>query len=109
MNWTLLVRGGTVVDGTGAPPVVADVAVEGERIAAVGAGLPGEGVPTIDASDKLVAPGFIDIHFALRLLPVRLPVGGVEGSTGRDHGGGGNVRFLARPARPPRDATRWNE
>ena len=62
MNWTLLVRGGTVVDGTGAPPVVADVAVEGERIAAVGAGLPGEGVPTIDASDKLVAPGFIDIH-----------------------------------------------
>ena len=40
MAWSLLVRGGTVVDGSGAPGRRADVAVEGERIAAVGPSLP---------------------------------------------------------------------
>lgn len=62
MGWTLLLRGGTVVDGSGAPGVRADVAVEGDRIAAVGPGLGGEAGRIVDAAGLVVAPGFIDIH-----------------------------------------------
>jgi N-acyl-D-amino-acid deacylase len=60
MTHELVIRGGTVVDGTGAPGVVADVAVDGGRIAAIGPRLDGERV--LDASGHVVAPGFIDIH-----------------------------------------------
>ena len=62
MAWSLLIKGGTVVDGSGAPGVAADVAVEGDRIAAVGPGLSGEAARVIDAKGLMVAPGFIDIH-----------------------------------------------
>lgn len=60
----LLVRGGLVVDGTGAEPRAADVLVEGERIAAVLApsGHHLEGVEVHDVSGLVVAPGFIDTH-----------------------------------------------
>lgn len=57
----LVIRGGTVVDGTGGAPFVADVAVEGDRIVAVGENL-GAGREEIDASGKIVTPGFVDIH-----------------------------------------------
>ncbi|MEZ5244915.1 MAG: amidohydrolase family protein [Acidimicrobiales bacterium] len=60
MSYELVIRGGTVVDGTGAPGRVADVAVDGGRIAAVGPDLHGE--RELDASGHVVAPGFIDIH-----------------------------------------------
>jgi N-acyl-D-amino-acid deacylase len=56
----LVIRGGTLVDGTGSPGRRADVAVEGDRIAAVGRDLEGE--RELDASGHVVAPGFIDIH-----------------------------------------------
>jgi N-acyl-D-aspartate/D-glutamate deacylase len=56
----LVIRGGTVLDGTGAAPRVADVGVKDGRIAAIGK-LPAGG-PEIDASGLAVAPGFIDIH-----------------------------------------------
>jgi N-acyl-D-aspartate/D-glutamate deacylase len=49
-----------VVDGTGAPAVEADVAIQDGRIVAIGQGLEGERV--IDATGRVVAPGFIDIH-----------------------------------------------
>jgi N-acyl-D-amino-acid deacylase len=62
MAWSLLLRGGTVVDGSGAPAAAADVAVEGDRIAAVGPGLRGEAARVVDAAGLMVAPGFIDIH-----------------------------------------------
>ena len=62
MAWSLLIRNGTVVDGSGAPARAADVAVEGDRIAAVGPGLAGEAARVIDAAGLMVAPGFIDIH-----------------------------------------------
>jgi len=62
MAWSLLVRNGTVVDGSGAAPSVADVALEGDRIAAVGPGLAGSAARTVDARGLMVAPGFIDIH-----------------------------------------------
>jgi N-acyl-D-amino-acid deacylase len=58
----LLLRGGTVIDGTGAPRFAADVRVEGERIVAVGADLAAQGTVVIDAVGMIVAPGFIDVH-----------------------------------------------
>jgi N-acyl-D-aspartate/D-glutamate deacylase len=60
MSADLVIRGGTVVDGTGAPGRVADVAVSGGRIAEIGPGL--SGGRELDASGCVVAPGFIDIH-----------------------------------------------
>jgi N-acyl-D-aspartate/D-glutamate deacylase len=60
MGTRVVIKGGTVVDGSGAPGVRADVAIEGDRIAEIGAGLTGDRV--VDASGAVVAPGFIDIH-----------------------------------------------
>jgi N-acyl-D-amino-acid deacylase len=62
MAWSLLIRGGTVVDGSGSPARTADVAVEGERIAAVAPGLSGAADRVIEAAGRVVAPGFIDMH-----------------------------------------------
>ena len=59
----LLLAGGTVVDGTGAPARRADVAIEGGRIAAVGPDLPRERVrELLDVAGLVVAPGIVDIH-----------------------------------------------
>ncbi|HEY0094061.1 MAG TPA: amidohydrolase family protein, partial [Archangium sp.] len=61
-TYDVLVQGGTVYDGTGAPGVAADVGIAGGRIVAVGA-LAGAGARTlIDARGLAVAPGFIDFH-----------------------------------------------
>src|SRR2546430_9486705 len=57
----LIVRGGKVVDGTGEPAVAADVAVDGGRITQVGR-VEGDAAEVIDASGKLVTPGFVDVH-----------------------------------------------
>src|SRR5512144_1472629 len=62
MAWSLLIRNGTVVDGSGAPARAADVAVEGDRIVAVEPGLRGEAARVVDARALMVAPGFIDAH-----------------------------------------------
>ena len=56
-----LIRGGLVVDGSGAPPFKADVAIRNGRIAAVGQGL-GPAARTIEAGGAFVTPGFVDIH-----------------------------------------------
>ncbi|MBA3236326.1 MAG: D-aminoacylase [Chloroflexi bacterium] len=63
MDFDLLIRGGTVVDGSGNPAFTAGVGVRGDRIAAVGT-LPDDatGATEIDATDRIVAPGFIDAH-----------------------------------------------
>lgn len=57
-----LVRGGTVVDGTGGPSRVGDVRVRAGLIAETGVGLRPDGEPVIDASGALVTPGLIDPH-----------------------------------------------
>ena len=57
----LVIRGGTVVDGSGRPGFVADVAVDGDRITRIGA-IEARGRREIDAAGRIVAPGFVDIH-----------------------------------------------
>ncbi|MYA16412.1 MAG: amidohydrolase family protein [Gammaproteobacteria bacterium] len=61
MSHDLVIRGGSVVDGTGAEPYQADVAVEGERIVEIGK-VDGKGKREIDAAGLNVSPGFIDLH-----------------------------------------------
>jgi N-acyl-D-amino-acid deacylase len=57
----VVVRGGTVVDGTGAPARTADVAIDDGRITAVGR-VYGRGAQELDADGALVAPGWVDVH-----------------------------------------------
>jgi N-acyl-D-aspartate/D-glutamate deacylase len=57
----LVIRGGTVMDGTGRPGFGADVAIDGDRIVAVG-DVRERGWRTLDADGRLVTPGFIDAH-----------------------------------------------
>src|SRR5262249_9137910 len=71
-TWDLVIRNTTIYDGTGAEPTIGDVAVNGDRIAAVG-DVSGEGVQELDARNHALAPGFIDVHshddFAVFLTP----------------------------------------
>ncbi|TMA94027.1 MAG: amidohydrolase, partial [Deltaproteobacteria bacterium] len=60
-HFDLLIRGGTLVDGTGAPARPGDVAIRDGRIAALGA-VPGAARRVLDAEGAVVAPGFVDIH-----------------------------------------------
>jgi N-acyl-D-amino-acid deacylase len=59
---TILLQGGTLIDGTGAPRRAADVRVESDRIAEIGTNLPAAGATVVDATGCVVAPGFIDVH-----------------------------------------------
>lgn len=74
----LLIRGGTIVDGTGRAGFAADVGIVGDRVTEIGA-IPSEAQAkeTVDAAGKIVAPGFIDIHthadIALLARPQHLP------------------------------------
>ena len=61
MTYDLVIKNGTIVDGTGAAAYRGDVAINGERIAAVG-DIDGTGKQTVDADGHLVTPGFVDIH-----------------------------------------------
>lgn len=58
----VLLRGGTVVDGTGAPGYVADVAVSGDKIAVIGGLDAASAKVVVDVSGLTVSPGFIDLH-----------------------------------------------
>ncbi len=82
MNGTILIRGGTVVDGTGAPGFVADVEVRDGRLRVIRQELEGERAEegpepgtteVIDATGKVVAPGFIDLHSHSGLMILREP------------------------------------
>jgi len=60
-GFDIVVRGGTIVDGSGADPFKGDIGIKGDRIVAVGE-LAGTGKEEIDARDRIVTPGFVDIH-----------------------------------------------
>src|SRR5437588_10184980 len=57
----MLIRGGTIYDGSGSAPYVGDVALQGDRIVYVGPHAPGRAGRTIDATGKAVSPGFINM------------------------------------------------
>ena len=61
-RYELVLRGGSVIDGSGAPAITADLAIVGDRIAAIGALTRGSGREEIDVAGLAVAPGFIDVH-----------------------------------------------
>ena len=58
----LKIIGGRIVDGTGAAAYQGEVAIKDGKIAAIGASVPGEAAQTIDATGRVVTPGFVDIH-----------------------------------------------
>ena len=98
----LVIRGGQVIDGSGAPGRVADVAVTDGRIMAIDSGQAWQGRRIIDATGQVVAPGFIDIHthsdFTLPLNP-RAESKIRQGVTTEVLG---NCGFSAAPALPGR-------
>jgi N-acyl-D-amino-acid deacylase len=93
-TWSVLIRGGTIIDGTGTPRFRGDVALIGDRVARVSDTPldPSRAARVIDATGLIVAPGFIDIHAHLEPLlgmpdakshvtqGVTLAVGGPDGS-----------------------------
>ncbi|HSR16189.1 MAG TPA: D-aminoacylase, partial [Gemmatimonadales bacterium] len=92
-RYDLLITGGTIVDGTGAPGFAGDIAVRGDRIVRLSRSpLPrGQGDRVIDATGLVVSPGFIDLHTHLEPIPewpdaeshvrqgVTLAIGGPDG------------------------------
>src|SRR5260370_32609551 len=73
MTWDILIRGGTVIDGSGRPGQIGDVAIAGGRIARLGPALSGMATRVIDAAGLTVTPGVIDIKthsdFTLPITP----------------------------------------
>jgi len=73
MAWDILTRGGTLIDGSGAPGTRADIAIEAGRIARIAPNLPIDADRIIDAGGLAVTPGFIDIkthsYFVLPINP----------------------------------------
>ena len=61
-SFDLLITGGRIIDGTGAPARDGDIGVVGNRIAAMGTLTGATAKSTIDARGQIVAPGFIDVH-----------------------------------------------
>ena len=95
----VIIRGGTVYDGTGAPGRRADVGIRGDRIAAVGDLAAATAATTVDATGLAVAPGFINmLSWSTESLLV-------DGRSQGEHPAGGHARDLRRrqldgPAQP---------
>jgi N-acyl-D-amino-acid deacylase len=60
-DYDLVIRGGTIYDGSGLPPFVGDIGVNGDRIAAIGPSIQGKGKVEVEAHGLAVAPGFINM------------------------------------------------
>ncbi|HEX8842797.1 MAG TPA: D-aminoacylase, partial [Sphingomicrobium sp.] len=60
-DYSVLIRGGTIYDGSGGAPYVGDVALKGDRIVYVGPHAPGRAARVVDAAGKAVSPGFINM------------------------------------------------
>jgi N-acyl-D-amino-acid deacylase len=99
MAYDLVIRGGSVIDGTGAPARRADVAVVGDRIVEIGE-CAGDAAETYDATGRLVTPGFVDIHTHLDAQMAWDPVGTVSCWHGVTTAVMGNCGVTFAPCRP---------
>ena len=61
-GYELIIENGTLIDGSGAPRHPADIGISGERITTVGDLKQADAPERLDATDRVVAPGFIDVH-----------------------------------------------
>ena len=61
-SFDVIIRGGTVIDGSGSDRFPADIGIVDDKIKAIGPLMEAEGGRVIDAANKIVAPGFIDVH-----------------------------------------------
>jgi N-acyl-D-amino-acid deacylase len=108
MPYDLSIRDALLVDGSGRPPRIADVHVEGDRIARVGLGKPGK--REIAANGRALAPGFVDVHAhddAALLTTPALPFKLLQGVTSVVIGNCGFslAPLLAGAAEPPGNAS----
>ena len=62
MSHEMIIRGGTIIDGSGAEGFKADVAVDGGKISRIGDLSREKSAKEIDATDRIVTPGFVDLH-----------------------------------------------
>mgnify|MGYP003627058663 CR=1 FL=1 len=101
----LIIRNASLLDGTGAPAIQADVAISGDRISEVGS-ITGESRQEIDANGKTLAPGFIDTHSHDDGAFFKHPDMGFKLAQGVTTVVAGNCGFSAIPADPSTDAAR---
>ncbi len=99
MNYDIVIKGGTVIDGTGAAARRADVGIVGDRIVTVGP-CEGEAARVVDATGKLVTPGFVDIHTHLDAQLAWDPVGTVSCWHGVTTAVMGNCGVTFAPCKP---------
>ena len=104
--YDIVIRNGQVADGTGKKLFAADVALKGDRIAAVEAPGALKGDNEIDAKGKVVAPGFIDVHTHDDTALIDNPTMAMKASQGVTTGGVRQLRRLGRALHPrPTSAT----
>jgi len=99
MTYDLVIRGGTVVDGSGLPRYRADVGIRGDRIARIGT-IHARGREEVDARHRIVAPGFIDGHTHMDAQVAWDPLGTCSCWHGVTSVVMGNCGFTLAPCRP---------
>ena len=98
MAYDLVIRNGTIVDGSGAAPYAADVAISGDRIAEIGT-VDERGAHELDADGHIVTPGFVDGHTHLDAQVFWDPLGSPVSSHGVTTVVMGNCGFTLAPCR----------
>jgi N-acyl-D-aspartate/D-glutamate deacylase len=99
MKADLVIRGGTIVDGSGGPAYTADVVVQGDRIVAIGKHS-GPAADEIDARGKIVTPGFVDVHTHLDAQITWDPLGSPSNQHGVTSAIVGNCGVGFAPCKP---------